>query len=491
MLSGISIPVQRRPTLSEAALIVAGATVVAGFVLLPEAGLLFLIACVVLLFFAGLSEVFHGRLDRILLFWAAALPLGPYFGSFPREHAIVTLDRAVILIAFLGLFLAKPSALIPVPRTLRRAGFAWMAFVAVAAVTSVSSSINLNSARILLDSFLLPFLLGWCVIARFDVRNRLSAIHTSVCISSLISAAVAAAEVVTGQDLLPIEGSAMSYAGGIPRPNGPFEANDTLALIGIVSFFFLLFLRKALGSEVSGGRRILHCLGLAAALGMALMPMFRSVVITLLVVLIIDTLWEPRITRRAWRIGLMFASVGLIFTATIFAPEVYEDRSSTENASGRIAEYKQTFHVFMDHPVLGVGFQNFHTFVTGEPRYRAVYQGVSSLDWPHSNLAQVLTETGILGFIPYVMANVLLFKAIWQLRQLGNSGQLVWKYCVYMFLGYWISGLTLGSGYSPLNLWYVFAMAVCCKYVLTDPELMQFSEMRHHDESFSVPAQVY
>ena len=491
MLDENLIPIQQRPYVSEAALIVAAVVAVAGFVLVPDSGLFFLIACIVLVFAGALGEVFRGRIDKMLLYWAAVLPLGPYFGSFPREHSIVTLDRAVILIAFMGLFLAQPCTLVPVPRTLRRAGLAWVAFVVVAAATFVSSSINLNSARILLDSFLLPFLLGWCVIARFDVRNRLSAIHTSVCISSLISAAVAAAEVVTGQDLLPIEGSAMSYAGGIPRPNGPFEANDTLALIGIVSFFFLLFLRKILGSEVSGGRRILHCLGLAAALGMALMPMFRSVVITLLVVLIIDTLWEARIARRAWRIGLMFASVGLIFAATIFAPAVYEDRSSTENASGRIAEYKQTFRVFVDHPVLGVGFQNFHTFVMGEPRYRAVYQGVSSLDWPHSNLAQVLTETGILGFVPYVLANVLLFKAIWQLRQLGTSGQLVWKYCFYMFLGYWISGLTLGSGYSPLNLWYVFAMAVCCKYVLTEPELTQFSEMRRHDESFSVPAQVF
>ena len=491
MLSGISLRVQHRPTLSEAALVVAGATVVAGFVLLPKASLIFLFACVVLLFFAALSEVFHGRLDRILLFWAAALPLGPYFGSFPREQAIVTLDRVVILVAFAGLFFARTSALVPVPRTLRRAGLAWVAFVVVAGATAGNSPNLLNSFRILFDSFLLPFLLGWCVIARFDVRRQLPAIHTSVCISSLISAGVAAAEIVTGRDLLPVQGSVMSYAGGIPRPNGPFEANDTLALIGIVSFFFLLFLRKALGSEVSRGHRILHCLGLAAALGMALMPMFRSVVITLLLVLVIDTLWEPRVTRRAWRIGLMLASVGLIFAATVFVPEVYEDRSSTENVSGRIAEYEQIFRVFLEHPVFGVGFGNFHTFVAGESRYRAVYEGVSSLDWPHSNLAQVLTETGALGFIPYVMANVFLFMAIWQLRQLGASGQLVWKYGIYMFLGYWVSGLTLGSGYSPLNLWYVFAMAVCCKYVLTEPELTQFSEMRRHDESFSVPAQVF
>jgi len=52
-----------------------------------------------------------------------------------------------------------------------------------------------------------------------------------VCVSSIISASVAAAEIVMGQDLLPFGTPALAY-GGIIRPNGPFESNDTLALIG-------------------------------------------------------------------------------------------------------------------------------------------------------------------------------------------------------------------------------------------------------------------
>jgi O-antigen ligase len=490
MFTSISIPTQQRILSLEAVFVLVGAIAVAGCVLMPEAGLVVVGGCLALWFLTLLGEAVRGRIDGILLVWAAALPLIPYFLSFPREHSIVTLDRVAILFAFLGLYFAKPSTLVEVPRTLRHAGLVWLVFI-MAVCLGVEKSPNvLNSAKILLDGFVLPVLLGWCVIARFDVRGRLPTIHTAVCISSIISAAVAAAEIITGQDLLPVGDPIMS-SGGFVRPNGPFVSNDTLALIGTVSLFFLLFLRTALGPKLSAGRRILHFIGLAAAVGMSLMPMFRSVAITLLLVLIIDTFWEQQTTRRAWRIGLMAASAGLIFLAPVLAPEVFEDRSRAENAYARVAEYEQSLRVFLDHPMLGVGFLNFNRYVAGEPRYVATYRGVTSVDTPHSNLAQVLTEIGILGFVPYVMAYVLQLKAIWQLRQLNGSGRLVWKYSVYMFLAYWLTGLTEGSGYSPLNLWYVFAIAVFCKFVVTEPDLMQSAGTQVNPETFSIPARIF
>lgn len=458
---------EHRPGLWEATLVLVGGIAVAGFVLAPTAGLVVGIGCVALLFLGTVADALHGRFEGILLWWAGVFPLGYYFLSFPRGQSIVTLDRGVILVTFIGLLLAKPSTLTTVPKGLRQAALACLIFFAVACTTLGNSPSALNALRILIDSFLLPLVLGWCVIARFDVRARLPTIHTAVCISSIISATVAAAEIVTGQDLLPIGSAALAY-GGIVRPNGPFESNDSLALIGAISFFFLLFLRRALGSELSARRRILHSIGVAAALGMSLMPMFRSVAITLLLALIIDTLWEQKTSRRVWRVGLVLASAGAIFILPLFASSVFEDRSSGENAYARVAEYKQSLAVFIEHPVLGIGFQNFNRYVTGEPRYLTSYRGVTSVDWPHSNLSQVLTETGLLGLAPYIMATVFLFRQMRQLRQSFSSGYLVWKYFVYMFLTYWITGLTEGSGYSPLNLWYVFAISVFCKYVLTE-----------------------
>jgi O-antigen ligase/polysaccharide polymerase Wzy-like membrane protein len=471
MFSVISTPTAQRTFSLDLIFVLVGATAVAGCILVPEAGLVVVGGCVALWFLALVVDAVRGSLDGILLCYALAFPFGYCLLSFPREHSIVTLDRVVILGAFMGLFLVKPGMVIAVPKTLRWAGLAWLAFIVIAGFTLGKSPSPMNEARILVDGFLLPLLLGWCVIARFDVRRQLPTLHTAVCISSILCVVIAAAEVVTGQDLLPTESSAIFFAGSIARPNGPFESNDTLALVGAVSFFFVLFLRAALGPKLSAGRRILHSIGLTAAIGMALMPLFRSVAITLLLALVIDTLWEQRTSGRACRVVLMLASVGLIFISKVFAPDMFEDRSKTENIYGRLAQFEQNLRVFADYPVLGVGFQNFNNFVVGDGRYLASYNGVSSLDWTHNTLAQILTETGILGFVPYVMAHFLLLRAMWQLRQSSSSGHLAWKYYVYLFLSYWVTGLTESSGFSPLNLWYMFATAVFSKYALTAPDL--------------------
>jgi O-antigen ligase len=391
----------------------------------------------------------------------------------------------------MGVLLVQSDMSTAVPKPLRQAGFVWLAFIVVTTVSLRASSNILNGIHNVLEAFVLPPLLVWGVIARFDVRRQLPAMHTAVCISSVICASVAAAEIVTGEDLLPNAGSAMFYAGGgIPRPNGPFASNDALALIGAVSLFFLLFLRSALGRNLSTARRVLHFLGLAAAIGMALMPMFRSVAITLLLLLIVDTFWERGTTRRLWRVTLIAASAALLFMVAVFVPQVFEDRSSAYNVYGRVAQFHQSLQVFLEHPLLGIGFESFHQYVAGEPRYVVSYEGVQSVDTPHNNLTQVLAETGILGFVPYFMAHVLLFRAMWRLRLFNSSGHLAWKYLLYLFLTYWITGLSESSGYSPLNLWYMFAVGVPFKYALTDPDSVQFGEALAPDEAFSPRVQI-
>jgi O-antigen ligase len=359
-----------------------------------------------------------------------------------------------------------------------------LAFAAVAGLTLRESINPLNGLRSLFDSAVLPVLLGWCVIARLDIRRCLPRMHTAVCISSMICAAIAAAEIITAQDLLPIGTAAASYEGLI-RPNGPFESNDNLALIGAVSLFFLLFLRSVLGPHLTAARRTLHFAGLAAAIGMALMPLFRSVAITLVIALIIDTFWERGASRRAWRVALIAGSVGLVCMIAVLAPAVFEDRSSSGNVFGRVAEVRQSLRVFAEHPVLGVGFLNFHNYVVGEARLVATYNGVSSLDWPHDNLAQVLTETGILGFIPYVLSQFLLVGSMWKLRRLNYSGILAWRYLLYLFLTYWITGLSESSGYGSLNLWFMFVVGVIYKYVLTEPEAAPSEEEEILREAFT------
>src|SRR5260370_5965025 len=101
---GISTAAEHPPSMWEAALVLVGAIAVACFVLAPTAGLVVGIGCVVLWFVSVVSEVFRGRLEGILLWWVAALPLGGYFLSFPRENSILTLDLVPFPLTSLGLF---------------------------------------------------------------------------------------------------------------------------------------------------------------------------------------------------------------------------------------------------------------------------------------------------------------------------------------------------------------------------------------------------
>ena len=447
-----------------------GALAVAVFILVPQSGVLAVGACAAVGLMLLASELFQGRIEGLVVWWVLLIPLGPDL-SFPREHSAVTLERTVVFLGLIALLFAKRSTFVSTPLPLRRAALACLAFIAVAGLTLTKSPEFLYAARNLFDSFVIPFCFGWAVVTWFDVRRRLAALHTAVCIFSVACASIAAAEMATGQDLLPVPGAKLDFAADIARPNGPFGSNDQLALIGGVSLFLLLFLRAAMGQNIGAGRRVFHSIGLAAAAGMTLMPMFRSVMITLLVVLIIDTFWEQRVGRRTWRIALIAVFGASIFAARVLVPAVFQDRSDSDNWYARIAQSEQSLKVFAAHPVLGVGYSNFNYAVAGNSQYLASYEGVNSVDWPHSNIGSALTETGILGFLPYIIMHVLLILALWRLSRTSGAGRLVWKYLLYMVLVYWMTGLTESSGFeAPVNVWYIFAIAVCYKYALTTPD---------------------
>jgi O-antigen ligase len=470
MASNVVLLANRRNSLFESVAFATGAVAVAGMILFPQAAVIIPIGLLVIALLGVTADVFRGRIDGLLLFWAAVCPLGYYFASFPRQRSIVTLDRVVILALLLTLCFAKPSTFTVIPQSLRRVALASFIFVALAMTTVLRSADPLTSARVLIDAFLFPVLLGWCVIAKLNLRRRLPTLHTAVCISSIISGSIAAAEVVTGRDLLPLPGSDINYAGAIVRPNGPYPSSDALALIGSISIFLLIFLRGELGRKVSGGRRVLHFIGLIAAVGMAVMPLYRSVLLTLLLILVIDTFWE-KTPKRLWRIVFILTSLGAMAAVARMAPDTMQDRTDPANFYARVAEYGQSINVIRAQPLVGVGFDNFVNAVQGHPEYAASFQGIASVDSPHSNLAAVLAETGLLGFLPYLIMNLLLIRAFWQLRLYSRAGRRVWRYAVYMLLAYWISGLTLVAGYdSSLNLWFVFAMALMYKSVLTSPD---------------------
>jgi O-antigen ligase len=424
-------------------------------------------ACVLAYLFATALE---GRVEPLILTWVLIFPLGYYFLSFPREQSIITLDRVLPLVLPLAISFGSPQSSDLVPRAIRPCAIAWTIFIVIAGASLVWSGNALTSGRLLGDGFCLPALLGWGVIRNFNVRRYAGALHVLVSMMVVYVAGIGAAEMVLKEDLLPLQGSALFFAGSLPRPNGPFYTNDSFAIIGLVALFLLLFLRSVLPDKLGFWRVAIHAVGVTASLAMGLMPMFRSVFITLLLILLLATLSTRKLSLRIAGFALLLACSLSVCLFSLLAPDAYEDRSNPDNFYVRLAEQMQTLQVFSSHPVLGVGLGRFTDVVGGDSRYLGTYHGIQSIDSPHNNLGGILAETGLLGFIPYVAAQVLLVSVFWGVRKRGTrDSQLAWTYFLSIFLCYWINGMTLASGYaSDLNLWFIFAIAILYKYSITE-----------------------
>ena len=420
------------------------------------------------------ASILRGRVEALILNWVLLFPLGYYFVAFPLEKSIVTLDRLLPMALLLGMALAPYESCERVPVPLRNCAVAWGIFALVAGLSVLHAGDALRSGRRLVDSFYLPAILGWAVIRNLRVRRHLASLHTVVGLMAVYVSVLGVAEVVLGKDLLPLPGSSIVLAGSLPRPNGPFYTNDSFALIGLIAFFLLLFLRNALGEDVSVWRKALHKAGCAASLAMALMPLFRSVLVTLVLILLLRILWTRKPSHRIAGFALLLICVAGASLIIVLAPEAYEDRVRPDNFYVRLAEQVQTLQLFRSHPILGVGLGNFTEAVEGNTNYMAFYNGVQSIDSPHNNLGGILSETGLVGFAPYVTAQILLVMAFWKIRRRDVAdAKLVWTYFIFIFLTYWVNGMTLASGYnSDLNLWFIFTISVLYKFAITENEVL-------------------
>jgi O-antigen ligase len=458
-----------RTGVPEAAFIAVTAALTATAILAPSVGLAFLLLPVIALILWVALRFLHGNTEPVALLWVLIFPLGYYFASFPREKSIFTLDRALVMLLFVGMGFAAPQVLSKTPRPLKRCALAWLGFVVVAGFSLHKAISPLTDSRLVVDSFLLPLLLGAYVMRFFPVREHLATLHTLCCVMAVYVAAIGAVEFFTGEDILPLPGGHLVPAGRLARPNGPFYSYHALAIIGLLTFFFILFLRHALRDQWSGSRQLLHIVGLVSALASGLMPLFRSVLITLMLILFLDYFFAPKLIGRVLRITLMILLVGSILVTAVVVPDAYVDRSRPDNFYFRIAAEMQFFTVFLDHPLFGVGMGNYSQVVSEESRYLAEFQGVQSSAEPHNTLGAILSETGLVGFVPYVLAQILLLTAFYELsRKNAKEGRFVWRFFLYAFLSYWISGFTLASGYSSeINLFFAFVLTVMYKYGIT------------------------
>ena len=196
-----------------------------------------------------------------------------------------------------------------------------------------------------------------------------------------------------------------------------------------------------------------------AALGAALLPLNRGLIVALAPVAVIDCCVKQRLlSRRLW--AAFFSIILLTMMATrIFSPRLYEDRvSSPDNVYQRLAQHEETFSVVREYPFFGVGFGLYHDVATRNPRYMARWNGIESMNVPHNALMTVLSEEGVAGLLLYVLSQFFLVRAMWKIRKVYSPGWLAFVYCTVV---YTLIGLDYATvAISDINLLYLFILGI-------------------------------
>ena len=431
------------------------------------------VSLVLILALVVASSIARGDADSIVIGWVFLYPLGYYLLSYPRDRPIIQFDRILILVLLACIMAAARKRAWNIPADLMRPAIAWLLFIAVTCISFLQGANPLTIGREIVDGLLLPTILGWYVVRQFRLSGHIKWLHVAICIMTLYSAVIGIAEVATHQDLLAFQSGDeyYTYDPNDPmgfiflRANGPFLANQSYAIVGLISLFLLLFLWPMIREGASRSYRLLHGIACVAAVVEALLPMFRSILITLIVVVIIDAFYQTGI-RRKIRLGMVALVPILIAALAIAAPGLLAERSSSSNLVSRLAQDQQTWRMFVDHPVFGVGLFNFMRVAQSNARYQVNgFGNEPPLDVPHNNLGWVAVETGIVGMIPFVASQVLLVVAFRRLSRRGDRGRTAWRFFLYIFLAYWLTGFTeTAAEYGELNMWFIFAVALLYRY---------------------------
>ena len=134
--------------------------------------------------------------------------------------------------------------------------------------------------------------------------------------------------------------------------------------------------------------------------------------------------------RRLITILLCLMASGFILTVFIFG-------FNLESITERHELLVRGMELFMDHPILGIGPERF-----GD--YPPIQNGLVS--HPHNNFIGVLAETGMVGFVFFLVFTVSLLvrniKLFLAYRDSGSEMAWVTRALLYVSLSFWVSGFS-------------------------------------------------
>jgi O-antigen ligase len=297
--------------------------------------------------------------------------------------------------------------------------------------------------------------LAFLLIAALCIRTRMDGDRTALALvltGIFLGAGAVFSVRVHPTALFPLDEAADIYGNpptGAPRAAGPFGESNFFALSLAVLVPFCLYL------VAQGGRRMwLGFAGVLVLMAGDFAAQSRGGLIAMAFAIVVLGFASKQARMRAMA-GLIVA--GGIVLVILFSAQVQD--STGRDVSGRATENLVALHMFLDHPLTGVGpdqypfyYRDYTRKFGNDPRYDRA---------PHSLPLQIAAEQGVVGIIGWIGAAVMLFRFALSTRlwrdPLGRAlVTAIGTYCVgslflhgsQIRLFYILLGLTLAQGAS-------------------------------------------
>jgi O-antigen ligase len=274
---------------------------------------------------------------------------------------------------------------------LKPADLAVLALVVVASLSLLFTErldVASNEWRVVvIEPALFYFLLRW----QRPEEREMHTILDAFVLGGLVVALIGLGNLATGRDLITAEG-------GLPRLQSIFGSPNNVALyLGRILPFLV-----AMALMGQGRRRLAYGLalvpvGLAILLTFSKGALFLGVPASLLVVVVL----RQKLTGRPiwpWLVGAA-AAAGLAVLAIWQIPQLWA-RLNPQGATGflRLNLWRASLNMIADHPVFGVGLDNFLYAYRGRYILDAAWQE-PDLNHPHNLVLDFATRLGLLGLL--------------------------------------------------------------------------------------------
>jgi hypothetical protein len=406
-----------------APLIVLGSGVLLGKVLLtPEWARAVSVVGLGAVVFATLMHPAAGMLLWLVLApFAGFLYLRLELGRGIPNLDVTRLTAMLLLVQIVGGVIGRPRR-DPIRLTWVEA---MMAAYALAMVLSLANSPIgwVGGVQTIFDFIVAPFLMYY--FARNWLRDPrwIGPAVGAVALVSALLAAIAVREQLTGLAVFSPFSYSLVYEGRIRKVMSVFGSPAAMGMGLAVAVPFLLY----------GVRRASNWFG-RGALGLALVTVLAGVFLTYVragwlgavLGIILVLIASPSMRRAILPLAPFIAAAALVFlTLAAINPQTVQGRlTSEEPLTYRFDAWRLALQIFRTSPLLGVGYGNYGLVAVRQFGWNPYSSDALVYPSPHNSYLDVLTQGGLLAFLPFVAVfGFLLLRSFSLWRDAAASGR--------------------------------------------------------------------